>query len=765
VGRPDFKPGEGRTTSLVGSTPTLFRHHKKQELKNTPFKKTIVLVGGGHAHVEVIRQFAMFPINGIKLILISDETETPYSGMVPGLIAGHYNHNQCHISLGPLCTKAGVRLHKAKVVNVDVEKKIVYCEGRPELSYDLLSINIGSKPYLSHISGAEFTIPAKPISTFISQWSLLEKRLLSRQENLNLVVIGGGAAGVEISLCLHHRVSNMLSKDTTHGNKTSICLVTDRKRLLENHSRAVTKKFVRLLEKNHIRVEPDQLVTQVTKNTVETNTGLVLTSDFSVVATHASAPDWLSKTELSLDCKGFIKVDHYLKSVSHPDIFAAGDIATHERNLPKNGVHAVRQGAYLAESLKRAISGELPARYAPQKRTLALISTGNKSAIASYGSFALQGDWLWRVKNWIDIRWMKKYNNLSMPGENNDEADEAMRCGGCGSKVSGVILDSVIAEVDRHNPDNLIIGLDTPDDSAVFSIPNGNVIVKTVDQFRSFIDDPYLLGVISTNHALNDIYAMGAKPIVAMALVTLPYADNRVIKNEISQVLSGINETLKKCGVALVGGHTGEGPELSIGMSITGFAKPDELLRKSGLRLGDALVLTRPLGSGTLLAAHMRAKIDFGTLSKMFTSMMRTNEKSLNILNPQNVSACTDVTGFGLLGHLGEMATSSKVHIKLLAKSLPLYDGVLEAFAQNIFSTLHAENKSYSAKYLNETNRNAATDIMFDPQTSGGFLAGVESNKAETTIQLLKESGDTFATVIGYVIPGEEGKISIAQVE
>ena len=477
-------------------------------------------------------------------------------------------------------------------------------------------------------------------------------------------------------------------------------------------------------------------------------------------------PEWLVQTELDLDSQGFIKVDQYLKSVSDPYVFAVGDIAAHEVQLSKNGVHAVRQGPVLAESLRRTIKKQKPVVYAPQKKTLALISTGNKSAIASYGNIALEGAWLWKLKNWIDLRWMERYNNLSMPQSSDHDSEEVMRCGGCGSKVSGVILESVLDQVKAYQPDNLLVGLDSPDDAVVFTVPEGSVVVKTVDQFRSFVDDPYLFGAIAANHALNDIYAMGATPGIAMALVTLPYAENTIIKSEISQVVLGINETLKCCRVGLAGGHTGEGIEMSIGMSITGFAKPQEMLKKSGLRVGDAIVLTRPLGSGALLSAHMKAKIDFETVSKMFASMLRTNEHASAILKSQSASACTDVTGFGLLGHLGEMAVASEVHVELHSASLPIYDGVLDAFSQDIFSTLHIENQAYANKFLadiysGETGKNTATDIMFDPQTSGGLIAGVESSKAELTIQQLKESGDDSATIIGYVSAGPPGKISI----
>ena len=258
-------------------------------MKQNTFTKTIILVGGGHAHVEVIRQFAMSPIQGVRLILVSEEVETPYSGMVPGLIAGHYVEQECHVSLGPLCTKAGIRLIKSRVVSVDVKNKSIGCRGRPDMPYDLLSINIGSTPNFGNITGAEFTIPIKPIRGFLAQWTELEKRLLEQSGDFNLVVVGGGAAGVEVSLCLHHRLRTLVQSNQSDGLKISICLVTDKSDLLENHSNVVKQKFMRILEANNIRVELNQPITKITKNSVESVNGLKLKSDICVMATHASS--------------------------------------------------------------------------------------------------------------------------------------------------------------------------------------------------------------------------------------------------------------------------------------------------------------------------------------------------------------------------------------------------------------------------------------------------------------------------------------------
>ena len=336
-----------------------------------------------------------------------------------------------------------------------------------------------------------------------------------------------------------------------------------------------------------------------------------------------------------------------------------------------------------------------------------------------------------------------------------------MRCGGCGAKVSAEILSAVLGEIRRSNPDDVCIGLDTPDDTAVTIPPPGQLVVQSVDQFRSFIEDPYVFGHISANHCLSDIYGMGAEPKTAMAMVTLPFAARSVIEQDLRQLLLGALDALDEAKVALVGGHTGEGSELSFGLSVTGFATADGLLRKQGLKPGDKIILTKPLGTGTLLAAHMRGLARSEWIEAALVSMMTSNRSAARAFSRHRASACTDITGFGLLGHLGEMLRASSAHAKLCLEGIPVLSGARELLADGVASTLHPANELH--RYL-LTNRKSLTNgvgVLFDPQTSGGLIAGVRPECVDDVLTELAQGANPHAAVIGTVTDGPAGMATV----
>jgi selenide,water dikinase len=250
-----------------------------------------------------------------------------------------------------------------------------------------------------------------------------------------------------------------------------------------------------------------------------------------------------------------------------------------------------------------------------------------------------------------------------------------MRCGGCGAKVPAPILRRALDRLPPQTKDGLTQGLDAPDDAAVLMPPPGKALVQTVDQFRAFIDDPYLFARIAANHCLGDVFAMGAEPHSALAAVMLPHDGEDKIAEDLYQLLAGATETLAEAGAVLAGGHTGEGAEMAFGLTVNGYADPDTLLRKAGLRPGDALILTKPLGTGVLFAADMRTKAQGEWIEAAFASMLRSAGPSVPILRAHGASACTDVTGFGLLGHLIEMLQASGADAALDLDAIPLLAG------------------------------------------------------------------------------------------
>ncbi len=721
-----------------------------------PVVRDLVLIGGGHAHVAVLKAFAMKPLPGVRTTLVTRDVHTPYSGMLPGHIAGHYGLDECHIDLRPLANLAGARIYHRAATGIDLDAGTVSCEGRPPVPYDVVSIDIGSAPRTADVPGAaEHAVPVKPIGRFVARWEALAGRLSGRGGPVRIAVVGGGAGGVELALSVRHRLSR-------RAGQVAMTVVDAADVLLPAHNAATRARFARILAARGIEVVLGRAVVRVEPGGLVLQDGETVAADEILWVTSAAAESWPAEAGLDVDAEGFIRVDDFLRSTSHLDVFACGDVAAmvnHER--PKAGVFAVRQGPPLAENLRRALTGRPLRAYRPQRAWLSLISTGDAYAVASRGRFAVEGRWVWRAKDWIDRRWMRKYTDL--PEMEADPApapapglprldDPGMRCGGCGAKVGQGVLRRVVQGIEPRPRDDILIGLDDPDDAAVVRVAPGMAAVHTVDHFRSFVDDPYLFGRIAANHALGDIYAMGAEPRTALAIVTVPHGPEAKIGAEIADMMQGANEVLAEAGAALVGGHTGEGAERALGLAVTGQVDPARVLRKAGMRPGDRLILTKALGTGALFAADMRCRAKGRWIDRALASMLASNRAAAEILTGHGARACTDVTGFGLAGHLVEMTRASAADVALAAADLPILDGALDCLAAGIASSLQPQN-ARQARAVRDAGADAVHPILFDPQTAGGLLASVPRGRAASCLAALREAGCGDAAIVGIVEP------------
>ena len=744
-----------------------------------PVLRDIVLVGGGHSHVGVLKRFGMQPAPGIRLTVICRDTHTPYSGMLPGYIAGHYSYDEVHIDLSRLARFAGARFFRDEALGLDRAAGKILCRNRPPVPYDFLSINIGSAPQMSNVPGAtEHAVPVKPINGFNARWQLLLERVREHAGTTRIAVVGGGAGGVELTLAMQYRLRNELRAAGRNPDELSFHLLTSDPVILPTHNASVRRAFERVLDERGVEVHCNAEVDRVSAARLQTAGGETVGADEMVWVTRAGGAPWLRETGLALDADGFIQVTDTLQTVTDPKVFAAGDIASMINHpLEKAGVFAVRQGPPLAQNLRRAAEGKTLEPYRPQSRWLALISTGDKYAVASRGALGFKGAWVWRWKDWIDRRFMLKFSQFpAMDGERavaapstvqlgEEEAAQAisavaMRCGGCGAKVGATVLARALGALHPVDRDDVLIGLHAPDDAAVVRVPPGKAMVHTVDFFRAFIDDPYLFGKVAANHALGDIFAMGAEAQSATAIVTVPAGLETKVEDVLFQMMSGAIEVLNDADCALVGGHTGEGKELALGFAVNGLVDEDmaSVLKKSGMRPGEVLILTKPIGTGTLFAAHARLEARGRWIDAALVSMCQSNRAGAQCLREHGASACTDLTGFGLLGHLVEMTKPSGVDAELDLAALPVLEGAEQTSAAGILSSLQPANVRLRRALRNqqEAASHPRYALIFDPQTAGGLLASVPPERAEACLKALHALGYEQAAAIGRVL--EQGE-------
>ncbi|TGN41675.1 selenide, water dikinase SelD [Marinobacter confluentis] len=741
-----------------------------------PVLRDIVLIGGGHSHVGVLKRFAMNPVPGVRLTLICRDTHTPYSGMLPGYVAGHYSYDEVHIDLSRLAEFAGARFYRDEALGIDRHSKKVICRSRPDVPYDLLSVNIGSSPRVGDVAGAsEHAVPVKPINGFNQRWLSLLSQLENHDGPLSIAVVGAGAGGVELTLAMQFRLRNEMKKRGHDTEQLQFHLFDAAPQILPTHNADVRDIFKRTLQQRGIKVHLGSAVSQVDSQTLKTESGESVQADHVLWVTRAGGPAWLKDTGLALDEGGFIRVRDTLQTETDDSIFAAGDIANvinHPRE--KAGVFAVRQGRPLADNLKKLALGKPVKPFRPQKKWLALISTGDKYAIASRGDRSFSGAWVWQWKNWIDHRFMAKFNDLppmeesaALPdtgaAQNAEEASQAisavaMRCGGCGAKVGSTVLSRALGELRPIERDDIIIGLHAPDDAAVLRVPPGKAVVHTVDFFRAFIDDPYTFGKVAANHALGDVFAMGAEAQSATAVATVPYGIESKVEDVVFQMMSGAVEVLNEAGCALVGGHTGEGKELALGFAVNGLIDPDQVMSKGGLRAGDALILTKPIGTGTLFAAHAKLEARGRWIDSALASMIQSNKAGAECLNRYGSKACTDVTGFGLLGHLVEMTRPSGVDAEVSLGDIPILPGAEETAAAGILSSLQPANIRLRRGIRDQEKwvKHPRYPLIFDPQTAGGLLASVPADQAEACVAELKSLGYPHTAIIGRILPQDE---------
>lgn len=367
--------------------------------------KRLVLVGGGHAHLSVLMALADKKLTGIEVILVTPNSFQQYSGMLPGWMAGHYTQAQSRIDLLPLARAAQTRIITKCAVGIDAARQCIQLDDGEDIEYDLLSLDVGSNIDLSWLElvGTKL-LPAKPLENFYHDWPQVVSAA-KKSASYRLVVVGGGAAGVEIALAAQHVFQN-------RGINAGVELVASESGVLVGHAEGVRQRVLQYLHRAGIVVH--------SLKAVGTEEGVMLSDETRIAAhcviaaTGASAPAWLQSCNLQLDEYGFIAVDAFHRSVSHPNVYAVGDVCSRQDvNMTRSGVHAVRAGPVLANNLIAALTGEVMKSYRPRRHSLYLLACGPRYAIASWGKFSAEGAWVWRWKDRIDRGFILRFSQPS----------------------------------------------------------------------------------------------------------------------------------------------------------------------------------------------------------------------------------------------------------------------------------------------------------------------------------------------------------------
>ena len=719
-------------------------------------KNTVVLLGVGHTNAHVLRMWKMKPVKNAQLICVSDFPVATYSGMLPAVVSGQSHVEQMEIDLVRLTQACGSRLVIGKVTGLDHDRRELLFADRPPLAFDIMSIGIGSRPTFNGVKVAEDAplIAVKPMQTFLKR--LQDKLHTIDKPAPTITVVGGGLGSIEIAVCLWERFHGKPNHKNVDGDfKPKIQLLTGSKRvgngLLDSTAEKVTAQFAR----RGIEILAGHRVAEVNRDRLKLVGGTTVETDLVIWTTSAVAAPLLGQLGLETEERGFLLTEQNLQTTKLDRVFAVGDTGTIAGSkIAKAGVYAVRQGPVLDKNIRALVEGKTQLEgYQPQTGFLKLVNLGNDTAIAEYRGRSFTGGWCWRLKNHIDVKFMRMYQDYTpMAMVPEPPADnEIMKCLGCGGKVGSELLSDVLHELEIPDHEDVKIGLDEPDDAAIVRTHGGEVTVTT-DFFAAPLEDPYLVGRIATLNSTSDCFVMGARPTAALAIVQLPEGHPRAQRQVMRELMAGSVEELKKMGATVVGGHTIEGPRIVFGYTVLAKQMVDATT-KGRLQVGDQLVLTKPLGTGVLLAAWMQCQMPASCYHPLVKTMLQSNEIALELIQKFPVSAVTDVTGFGLAGHLAEMLNASGVSAKLNVADIPILDGCRELVDAGIESTLAPDNRAVAGKVdlMGANLADKANAVLFDPQTGGGLLFGVAPKDCQAVVNFLIDSGFESTFVVGEV--------------
>ena len=665
-----------------------------------------------------------------RITLVSSNTASLYSGMVPAHIAGIDQRDQISINVRWLAQQAQVDFIQAEIVGLQPDGELLI-NNRPALHFDRLSLNVGAITNRQHFQQA---ISIKPLESGLEAVTQQDPRADNPSPE-PFRIVGAGLAAIELAFSLRQRWPN-------------------RKLILHTKHSSLDKSVIQHLQQAGITIS-----TEPAPDTANT-----------LLCTGSHAPSWLEASGLPCDDKGRVKTDTTLQVIDHPKIFAAGDCAVIEHHQrPASGVWAVRAANPLATNLERLSRQKTLHPWRPQQRALQLLGCPmpgqTPSAWLIWGSiWAGPYPWLWRWKRHLDQRFMRMLRpNDSMGSAESDADNNSMACRGCAAKLPAAPLEQALQRCGVWE-----LGQQPEDAQTMGTTEDGSTVLTSVDGFPALIPDPWLNGRLTALHACSDLWVSGARVTTVQAIVTVPAIDENHQVELLSQTLAGVRSALSEQGAALIGGHTMESRQpsaipsaldLQLSLSVTGQtptgAKP---WPKGPIQPGDVLLLSRGLGSGVMFAAAMQGRchpwhLD-ACLKQLSTSQHSRLDELLNLQaeKPGCIHACTDVTGFGLLGHLNEMlAASSSPRVDLWIERIPSFEGTMNLLKAGLTSTLAPSNRRslsslgsqvramQEGKDVSNSLEAGLEALLVDPQTCGPLLVSC----ASTTARILEDQGWT----------------------
>ena len=707
----------------------------------------IVLAGGGHTHALVLLRWAMNPkLKPVGMItLVNQSSTTIYSGMFPGVVSGKYKIDEILIDLRNLALKAGVSFVKAEISGIDLKKKKLLLAGRPEIEYSALSLNIGTKTNCNTLIRDEkkSAIPIKPFSKslkFIIDQDIYKDDSFAKP----FVIVGSGFAGIEIAFSLRKR----------WPKRTIQLIIKQDRKLAENIRKTLKDLNIEILKENPSFLYP------------------------TLICTGNESFDWIKNSGLPIGQDERVLTKNTLQIINYPELFAVGDCGVVMGNSrPSSGVWAVRSAKPLAKNLENMSKGFKLYKWKPQKKAIQILDTnsshGHSKAFIAWGGLIIgPSNSLSKLKELIDKNFISKFYRINYSVSRMLTEKEMIKCRGCAAKLSYTSLNSTLKKLDPKQSSK-------DDSSEIGSLISGDRMIQSVDGFPPLISDPWLNSRLLAFHSCSDIWACGGSVVSAQSVVNLPSVPNNLQQELLFQVLEGINSALTIQGAKLIGGHTLESRKISeepssleteSSLTVNGIIDgKTHFWSKGGMKKGDQLLISRPLGTGIIFSAFMNGYVKPNVFDAVLKEMNKSQHEIVNYINQlQNkypyskiVNACTDITGFGLIGHLYEMIESTNVdtlNIKTEAlkailelDKIPIYQGVKELLNKGFESTLAPSNKIflkhingikksrleviYNDVNLESSSHNTILKVLVDPQTCGPLLISCSPDFSEELIQ------------------------------